>query len=133
MAAMTRELADLLGAGLELDRALGVLSGSGDAGRPGKSRGGSRFERPALQELILEIRAEVQSGKSFGEVLGEYPRLFPASYVGLVRSGETAGNLDIVLARLADLLQSEQEIKGFVSKSLVYPAIVASRASWPSW
>lgn len=125
IAGFTRELADLLGAGLDLDRALGVLSDAGVSEAQRRSASGGRLERAGFRELVLEIRAEVQSGRSFGEVLQGYPRLFPAAYVGLVRSGETAGNLDIVLARLAELLQSEEEIKGFVRRSLVYPAIVA--------
>ena len=59
-----------------------------------------------------------------GDALAEHPTLFEDLYVNMVRSGEAAGNLDTVLMRLADFLDSQQALKAKVSGALTYPIIM---------
>jgi general secretion pathway protein F len=42
----------------------------------------------------------------------------------MVRSGETAGNLDAVLARLADFMDAQLELRSKVSSAMAYPILM---------
>src|SRR6266705_2128904 len=106
----TRQLADLLESGLTLMRALDVLR--------------EQTEHPRVREVLAEVASRVRDGRSFSESLAIYPRIFSPLYVSMVRSGEVAGMLAGVLARLADFTEKEEEVYGKVRSALVYPALI---------
>ena len=106
----TRQLADLLESGLTLMRALDVLR--------------EQTEHPRVREVLAEVASRVRDGRSFSESLAIYPRIFSPLYVSMVRSGEVAGMLAGVLARLADFTEKEDEVYGKVRSALVYPALI---------
>ncbi|MBF0533043.1 MAG: type II secretion system F family protein, partial [Candidatus Omnitrophica bacterium] len=54
----------------------------------------------------------------------QYPEIFPLYYIPMVRAGEVSGRLEIILDRLANHLEKEQEITQKVKASLVYPALI---------
>jgi len=107
---LTRQWADLFGAGVPLLRVLDV------------SR--NQIKNPALKNIIEKIYLVVQDGGSLSAALMEYPRVFSPLYVNMVRSGETGGNLDLVLQRLAEFTEQEQETRSKVISSLVYPGLM---------
>jgi general secretion pathway protein F len=110
VAAFTRQLATLLKAGIPLAEALGALAEQGD--------------NKKLQMVLAEIRQKVNEGSSLADTLAAHPKIFPELYTNMVRSGETAGNLDAVLARLADFLDAEHVLRAKVSGALTYPIIM---------
>jgi general secretion pathway protein F len=105
----TQELATLLQAGLELDRALGILVGLKDLG--------------PLREPFVAVRARVRDGASLGDALAEQP-VFPKFYVGMVRAGEMGGTLDVTLRRLCDYLAKSIAVRDAIASALVYPLIL---------
>ncbi|MFB0970489.1 MAG: type II secretion system F family protein, partial [Pseudomonadales bacterium] len=54
----------------------------------------------------------------------EYPRAFPELYRATVAAGESAGHLDLVLNRIADFTESQQESRSRVQQAMVYPVIL---------
>ena len=60
---------------------------------------------------VGEVRTAVNDGSSFADALAKHPKIFDELYVSMVRAGEVAGNLDEVLTRLADFLDSSQKLK----------------------
>lgn len=110
IAVFTRQLGTLLNAGIPLAEALGALS--------------EQSENKKLNQILAGIRQKVNEGTSMGDALAEHPTLFEDLYVNMVRSGEAAGNLDTVLMRLADFLDSQQALKAKVSGALTYPIIM---------
>ena len=106
----TRQLSDLLEAGLTLMRALNVIQ--------------DQTENPRLQEILVDIVSHVRDGKSFSDALAVYPKVFPPIYVSMVRSGEVGGILGGVLARLADFSEKEEELQGKVRAAMAYPALI---------
>jgi general secretion pathway protein F len=105
----TQELATLLQAGLELDRALGILLSLGDLG--------------PLKQSFATVRARVRDGSSFADALAADP-LFPRFYVGMVRAGEMGGSLEPTLRRLCDYLMRTLAVRETVTSALVYPTIL---------
>ena len=110
IAAFTRQLATLLRAGIPLSEALGALV---------EQITNLRFKTP-----VSEVRSAVNEGSSLADSLAKHPKLFDELYVSMVRAGELAGNLDDVLGRLADFLESSQKLKSKITGAMVYPAIM---------
>ncbi|NHN87701.1 type II secretion system F family protein [Acetobacter conturbans] len=106
----TRQLATMIGAGLDLDRSLRFLAETS----PG----------PRVTKVIGRIRDRVRDGGSFAEALEAEPRSFSRLYVGLVRAGEAGGALQDSLLRLADLLERERKLSSTVQSAMIYPAVL---------
>ncbi len=109
--AFTRELANLLGAGVSMSRALHILS--------------EEAAKPAARRQWSAIRDDVVGGMSLADALALRPDSFPAVYVAMVRAGEAGGFLDAVLGQIADFRERERDLKGKAKSALVYPAVLA--------
>ncbi len=105
----TRQLATMTTAGLPLTDALRLL---GDQASP------------AMTGVVDAILRDVEGGMSLGEALEKHPKAFSKVYVALIRSGEAAGILEKVVARLADNMEKEREFSSKIKGALMYPAIV---------
>lgn len=109
--AFTRELANLLAAGVPLSRALHLLS--------------REAAQAAARKQWAAIHDDVVGGTSLADALAKWPRTFPPVYVAMVQAGETGGFLDVVLGQIADFRSRELELKGKVKAALVYPLVLA--------
>jgi len=107
----TRELANLLAAGLPLSRALHLLR--------------REASNPGARNVWSKIHDDVVGGTSFAEALAKWPKTFSSVYVAMVRAGEAGGFLHVVLQQIADFRTREQELKGKVKAAMVYPAVLA--------
>jgi general secretion pathway protein F len=110
IAAFTRQLATLIKAGIPLARALGTLV--------------EQIKNLRLKTPLAEVRAAVNEGVPLADALARHPKLFDELYVSMVRAGELAGNLDEVLTRLADFLESSQKLKSKIQGAMIYPAVM---------
>jgi general secretion pathway protein F len=106
----TRQMATLLHAGIPLAEAMAALSEQSD--------------NKKLQMILAGIKQKVNEGGSFADAMMAHPKVFPELYTNMVRSGETAGNLDAVLSRLADFLDAQIELKSKVSSAMAYPILM---------
>src|SRR5207302_2988556 len=79
----TRELANLLSGGVPLSRSLHLLR--------------REASQPNAKHLWSEIHDDVVGGTSLADALARYPRTFSTVYVAMIRAGEAAGLLDVVL------------------------------------
>ncbi len=109
-ALLIRQLATLIAAGLPVEEALLAVSKQGN--------------RNAIQSLVLNVRAKVLEGYSLAQGMADYPGAFPALHRSTVAAGESAGHLDLVLARLADFTEVQQASISKVKQALVYPIIL---------
>ena len=111
---VTRELAIMLGAGQDLDRALRFVV---------ENVGNTR-----ARTILAEVRDKVRSGSSLAAALAAEPRSFSRLYVGLVRAGEAGGTLPATLERLAGLLERERSLTSSMRAALIYPAVLVIAA-----
>jgi general secretion pathway protein F len=77
---------------------------------------------------VSALRTEVNAGAPFAKALSQHPREFSAIYVAVIGAGEQSGHLGLVLERLADDLQAQQNLKGKLLAASLYPAIVSAVA-----
>ncbi len=114
LAVWTRQLSGLVTAGLPIERALSALSEEADTDRQ--------------RHLVSTLRTEVNAGAPFAKALAQHPREFSAIYVAVIGAGEQSGHLGLVLERLADDLQAQQNLQGKLLAAGLYPAIVSAVA-----
>lgn len=106
----TTELAALLGAGLQLDRSLLIISGVSESAK--------------IQDVSRVILKSIREGRSFSEALSRHPGVFDRLYVNMVKAGESGGVLDSVMGKLNEFLETQSELRSHVVSSLIYPAIL---------
>src|SRR5687768_17728029 len=107
---MSRELATLLRAGLPLDRSFEILI--------------NLTGKPAMAELLANIRNEVRGGAALSKAL-ESQKVFSRFYVNMIRAGEAGGSLPTVMLRLAEYMERAKALRDTVTASLTYPALLA--------
>lgn len=110
LAVMTRQFATLISAGMPLVESLKAL--------------GEQLDTPTLKEVIAEVRDQVNEGSTLAEALKKYPEIFPRLFTNMVASGEASGSLDMVLERLADLLEAQSALQRKVISALTYPVLM---------
>lgn len=110
VAAFTRQLSTLLKAGIPLAEALGALF--------------DQAEKVRLKRVLGEVKSAVNEGSSLADALAKHRKVFDDLFISMVRAGETAGNLDDVLVRLADFMESAHKLRGKVKGAMVYPIIM---------
>jgi type IV pilus assembly protein PilC len=71
-----------------------------------------------------EIHKRVIHGHRLSASLAQFPRVFPSTYVAMIRASEETGKLVAVLDRLGDWLDRREEIQRHVKKALTYPVLV---------
>ena len=110
LATFTRQLADLLGAGVVLSRSLEILS--------------RQTAHPALRHVVHDLQQNVREGMSFSAALTQHPVIFSPLYVHLVEAGEVSGTMETVLNRLADFGEREEELVSRVRSAMAYPLLI---------
>ncbi|HXI66302.1 MAG TPA: type II secretion system F family protein, partial [Steroidobacteraceae bacterium] len=84
--------------------------------------------KPAMQKLVLDIKADIEGGTSLHEALAKHPLYFDDLYVNLVEAGEQAGALESLLDKVATYKEKTEALKKKVKKALFYPAAVLAVA-----
>jgi type IV pilus assembly protein PilC len=110
IAVFSRQLATMLAAGIPLVQAFEIV--------------GNGHEKPSMQKLILDIKADVEGGTSLHESLAKRPLYFDDLYVNLVEAGEQAGALEGLLDKIATYKEKTEALKKKVKKALFYPTAV---------
>lgn len=106
----TRQLATMMKSGVPLLQAFDIV--------------GRGHSNPAVGKLLLDIKADVETGTSLSQAFRKYPLHFDALYCNLVGAGEQAGILDSLLDRLATYKEKILAIKGKIKSALFYPIAV---------
>jgi len=110
IALFTRQVSDLLSAGIPLLEALRIIQ--------------RQIRHQRFYAAIGEMTAIVRDGGTFSSALAWFPGIFSGLYVNMVRSGETAGNLAGVMSRLAGFIERDHETRSKIQSALLYPALV---------
>lgn len=110
LALVTRQLATLLEAGLPIEQALNDIS--------------QQTRNYYLETILHAVRSRVSEGHSLAHSLAEYPDVFPEIYQKTVDAGEQSGHLHIVLERLADHGEKQQQMLQKVKLALFYPTML---------
>jgi type IV pilus assembly protein PilC len=106
----TRQLATMMKSGVPLLQSFDIV--------------GRGHSNPAVGKLLLDIKADVETGSSLSQAFRKYPLYFDTLYCNLVNAGEQAGILDTLLDRLATYKEKILAIKSKIKSALFYPIAV---------
>jgi general secretion pathway protein F len=107
---MTRQLATLLRSNVPLVDSLAAVA--------------AQVENAALKEAMSEIRDMVNEGSPLHRSLAKYPRTFNKIFISMCEAGEMSGTLDVILLRLAEFTEAQNELAARVKSAMLYPVVM---------
>ncbi|HEX6996734.1 MAG TPA: type II secretion system F family protein [Gammaproteobacteria bacterium] len=110
IAIFARQMATMMTSGIPIVQAFDII--------------GAGHENPAMQRLVLSIKADVEGGTTLADALAKHPVHFDNLFVNLVAAGEQAGALETLLDKIATYKEKTEAIKKKIKKALFYPAAV---------
>ncbi len=110
IAVFSRQLATMMSAGIPMVQSFEII--------------GNGHEKPAMQKLVLDIKASIEGGSTLHESLAKFPLYFDSLFVNLVEAGEQAGALESLLDKIATYKEKTEALKKKIKKALFYPAAV---------
>lgn len=109
---MYGQLADLIGSGVPLLRALDSLIKS--------------TVNRQLREILKQVRASVADGKSLTDSMREFSQVFPPLHTAMVQAGERAAFLEQVLRSLSEFMERLDELRSKVLGAMIYPLLLTT-------
>jgi type IV pilus assembly protein PilC len=110
----TTQLAVMVRAGISIRQALDGIS--------------EQTANVKFKKILLQIKADIESGRQFSEAISKHPKLFGPLYLSMVRASEMSGAFARMLDRIAAYLQQELETRKLVIGASIYPGIIATMA-----
>jgi type IV pilus assembly protein PilC len=110
IAVFSRMLATMMSSGVPLMQSMQII--------------GDGHENASMQEMILSIKSDVESGTTLAESLAKFPFHFDDLFVSLVHAGEQSGTLESLLHEIAAYKEKTEALKAKIKKALVYPASI---------
>ena len=110
IAVFTRQLQTLLAATLPYDKALALII--------------AQTADPAFQNILSDVRSRVVEGAHLAEAMAQHPKVFSRMYVGMVRSGESGGQLGVIMQRLANFYERQEALRSKIKSALIYPTFM---------
>ncbi len=108
---VTRQLSTLIGSDVRIEEALRTVA--------------EQNRSPHVASVLLNVRAAILDGRTFGQALGNYPETFTEFYRASISAGEQSGKLGSVLLHLSDFVENRQRNRQTVQLALLYPALLA--------
>ncbi|MES2023381.1 MAG: type II secretion system F family protein [Patescibacteria group bacterium] len=109
---LTKNLGNMLKAGLALSRALSVLE--------------KQTTNETLRKILIALTGEINSGGTFSSGLSKFPKVFSKLFVSMVRAGEESGNLAGALAEVGANLEKSNALTKKIKGALIYPGVILS-------
>lgn len=107
---LTTELGLLLRNGVQLDRALEMMS--------------QASANVLASDMLAGMTEDVRAGNSLYSTFARYPAYFDQLFCEMIKIGEESGKLAATLERLGHNLKFQNELKSKVSQAMVYPAFI---------
>jgi type IV pilus assembly protein PilC len=106
----SRQMAAFVRTGIPITEALEVVEdGSGN----------KRF-----RQILAGMREQINNGVPFSDAIAEHARVFPPYYIGILKSAELTGQLDVSLEQLSQYMERELDSRGKIKAAMIYPAVI---------
>ncbi len=114
LAVFTRQFSVMIDAGLPLVQCIDIL--------------GEQQQNAFFKDVLRQVRQSVEEGTTLFAALEKHPKVFDSLYTHMVEAGETGGVLDLILQRLATLIEKVVKLKRSIVSASIYPAAVIAVA-----
>lgn len=110
LAVFTRQFSVMIDAGLPLVQCIDILA--------------QQQQNVFFREVLNQVRQTVEEGSTLASALAKHPKVFDHLFTNMVEAGETGGVLDLILQRLATLIEKVVKLKRSIISASIYPAAV---------
>lgn len=110
LAVFTRQFSVMIDAGLPLVQCLDILA--------------EQQQNAFFKDVLRQVRQNVEEGATLYQAMEKHPKVFDSLYTHMVEAGETGGVLDLILQRLATLIEKVVKLKRSIVSASIYPAAV---------
>ncbi|WP_251357992.1 type II secretion system F family protein [Kangiella sp. TOML190] len=110
IAVFLRQMATMIKAGVPLVQALDIV--------------GKGHENASMQELLMSIKADIESGSPIADALRKHTKYFDDLVCDLIHAGEQSGTLEQMLDRIATYKEKTEALKSKIKKAMMYPTAV---------
>jgi type IV pilus assembly protein PilC len=110
LAVFTRQFSVMIDAGLPLVQCIDILA--------------EQQQNTFFKQTLHQVRQHVEEGATLHAAMQKYPKVFDSLYTHMVEAGETGGVLDLILQRLATLIEKVVKLKRNIISASIYPAAV---------
>jgi len=110
--AFTRELGQLLNAGLPLYESLLTIE--------------EKYRKTRSHPLFLDLCDRLKGGYNLSTILKTYPKTFDSIYISMVEAGEKTGALSWAFDQLYELIERRQKLKKQLISAVAYPAFLGA-------
>jgi type IV pilus assembly protein PilC len=110
LAVFTRQFSVMIDAGLPLVQCLDILA--------------EQQNNAFFKDVLRQVRQNVEEGSTLYAALERHPKVFDSLFTHMVEAGETGGVLDLILQRLATLIEKVVKLKRSIVSASIYPAAV---------
>jgi type IV pilus assembly protein PilC len=110
LAVFTRQFSVMIDAGLPLVQCLEIMA--------------EQQQNAFFKDVLRQVRQNVEEGATLYAALEKHPKVFDPLYTHMVEAGETGGVLDLILQRLATLIEKVVKLKRSIVSASIYPAAV---------
>ncbi|QYO67429.1 type II secretion system F family protein [Leptolyngbya sp. 7M] len=114
LAVFTRQFSVMIDAGLPLVQCLDILA--------------EQQQNVFFKDVLRQVRQNIEEGSTLYSALEKHPKVFDSLYTHMVEAGETGGVLDLILQRLATLIEKVVKLKRSIISASIYPAAVIAVA-----
>ena len=109
-----RQFATMVNAGLTLVSSLDILI--------------EQVENKALSNIIKVVKSDVEAGSTLADAFAKHPLVFSELNISMIRAGEIGGVLDVILNKIADLMEKEFALRQKIKSAMAYPTFIISAA-----
>lgn len=110
----TRQFATLINSGIPIVDALKILSES--------------TSDKLIKEAVIQVKASIETGKKLSDSMKHFPRVFDDLYCNMIRAGEEAGIIDVILNRLSIYSEKNEKIKNQIKSAMTMPLVIVFAA-----
>ncbi|KKT18854.1 MAG: Type IV pilus inner membrane protein PilC [Candidatus Nomurabacteria bacterium GW2011_GWB1_43_7] len=109
---LTKNLSEMIRAGLSLSRALSVLK--------------KQTKNPALSKILVSLSGDINAGETLSQGLAKFPAVFSKLFTSMTRAGEESGNLAGALSDIGMNLEKSNSLTKKIRGALIYPGVIFS-------
>ncbi len=80
--------------------------------------------KPAMVDLLKDIRSSLDQGRELSAAMGRHQNLFGGFYISMIRVGEMTGRLTEVFLRLNEHMEFERDVRERIKQATRYPIFV---------
>jgi len=81
-------------------------------------------ENKALSKVIKVVKSDVEAGSTLADAFAKHPLVFSELYISMIRAGEVGGVVDVILNRIADLMEKEYALRKRIKSAMTYPTFI---------